>query len=127
MEATPITSNSDVTDDTTSSLVVLSRQTLTVVEGGAADRYTIVLAVQPQRPVQVVVDDISGGEDVKVNPHVARFDKFNWNHPVTVRSLARRRRYLRVSIWCFVVFVFCTMCRCCLCVVSVSKPSFIDA
>ena len=61
--------------------------TLTVTEGGAGERYEVVLESEPTGPVTVAVV-VPGGTDVRVNPVRLTFTSGNWSEAqrVTVRA-----------------------------------------
>ncbi len=70
---------------TASASVGLSKTTLTTVEGGATDSYTIVLNSQPTSTVTVVV---SPDANQTVSTSSIAFTSSNWNVPVTVTVTA---------------------------------------
>ena len=71
--------------------IMISPESLTLIEGGSSHSYTVQLLSQPTSTVTVRVDvEVpSGGSDVRppvtVNPATLRFDTSNWNSVQTVR------------------------------------------
>ncbi len=65
--------------------VVTSRLTLSVVEGGATDTYTVRLASEPIADVTIT---IAGGSEAGAGPATLTFTPANWNVPQTVTATA---------------------------------------
>ncbi|MDD5512008.1 MAG: fibronectin type III domain-containing protein, partial [Dehalococcoidales bacterium] len=70
---------------TVSAAVNLSKTTVSTVEGGATDSYTIVLNAQPTSTVNVIV---SPDSNQTVSTSTISFTSANWNVPVTVTVTA---------------------------------------
>ena len=67
-----------------------SPRALTITEGGATKRYTVVLLAQPTGPVrvQVGVDPPASASRIRIEPPELAFTQGNWNAPQGVRIWA---------------------------------------
>ena len=70
--------------------VRVTPRALTVTEGGAAERYTVVLTTEPTGTVTITLDGLADAktQSLAVNPTSLTFNRGNWKNPqpVTVRA-----------------------------------------
>ena len=77
-------------DDTIRKRVIVTPRALTLTEGGASDRYTVVLGAEPTGTVTITLSGLADAktESLEVNPTSLRFTRGNWNiaQPVTLKA-----------------------------------------
>ena len=77
-------------DDTHRKGVIVTPTALSVTEGGASARYTVVLGTEPTGTVKITLGGLAAAktESLVVNPTSLTFTRGNWNRPqpVTVRA-----------------------------------------